>query len=77
MSITTGAGQNRMIPQLLVDELLREFEKKLTEFTTETIARSDQALDDVARQIFPNNAYAKQKQEVPLTRYVETQNNDN
>jgi hypothetical protein len=61
MSITTGAGRNRMIRQLLVDEPLREFEKKLTEFTTETNAHSDQALDAVALQIFPNNAYAKQK----------------
>jgi hypothetical protein len=61
MSVTSGAGRNRMVRQLLSDEPLKEFERKLSTFATETNANCNLALDAVAIQIFPNNAYAKQK----------------
>jgi hypothetical protein len=61
MNITLGAAHNRMVRQLLSDEPLKEFERKLATFATETIANCDLALDSVAHEIFPNNAYAKQK----------------
>jgi hypothetical protein len=61
MAIFSGANHNRMVRQLLSDEPLKEFESKLATFATETVANCNLALDAVAIQIFPNNAYAKQK----------------
>jgi hypothetical protein len=61
MNITSGANHNRMVRQLLSDEPLKEFERLLATFATETVANCNRALDAVAVQIFPNNAYAKQK----------------
>ncbi len=61
MSITLGAARNRMVCQMLSDEPLKEFERTLSIFATETNAKSNRALDSVATQIFPTNAYAKQK----------------
>ena len=61
MAIFSGANHNRMVRQLLSDEPLKEFESKLATFATETVANCNTALDAVAVQIFPNNAYAKQK----------------
>jgi hypothetical protein len=61
MSITLGAARNRMVRQMLSDEPLKEFERTLSTFATETTANSNRALDAVAATIFPTNAYAKQK----------------
>jgi hypothetical protein len=62
MSIVTGANHNRMVRQLLSDEPLKEFESQIAKFATETIAHCNEALNAVAAvQVFPNNAYAKQK----------------
>ena len=61
MSITSGLAKNRMIRQMLSDEPLKEFERVLETFATETTVNSNRALDAVANQIFPTNAYAKQK----------------
>jgi hypothetical protein len=62
MSIVTGANHNRMVRQLLSDEPLKEFESQIANFATETIAHCNDALNAVAAiQVFPNNAYAKQK----------------
>ena len=61
MSITLGAARNRMVRQMLSDEPLKEFKRTLSTFATETNANSNRALDSVATQIFPTNAYAKQK----------------
>jgi hypothetical protein len=61
MSVTTGSARNRMVCQMLSDEPLKEFERVLATFATETIVNSNRALDAVAIQIFPTNAYAKQK----------------
>jgi hypothetical protein len=59
MSITNGAAKNRMVPQMLSDEPLKEFKRTLATYTTETNANNNQSLDAVS--IFPTNAYAKQK----------------
>ncbi len=61
MDIATGANHDRMVRQLLSDEPLKEFERLLATFATETVANCNLALDAVAVQIFPNNAHAKQK----------------
>jgi hypothetical protein len=61
MAITTGSNRIRMVRQLLSDEPLNNFETRLATFPTETNAYCEQALDAVSIQIFPNNAYAKQK----------------
>ena len=61
MSIVSGSNRNRMVRQLLSDEPLKEFERKLATLTSETNANCNIALDAVALQIFPNNAYAKEK----------------
>jgi hypothetical protein len=61
MSIATGSSKNRMIRQMLSDEPLKEFERMMATFATETNANSNRALDAVANTIFPTNAYAKQK----------------
>ena len=61
MSITSGSARNRMVRQLLSDEPLKEFERVLETFAMETTVNSNKALDSVAVQIFPTNAYAKQK----------------
>ena len=61
MSIASGSARNRMVRQLLSDEPLKEFERVLETFATETTVNSNKALDSVAVQIFPTNAYAKQK----------------
>ena len=50
-----------MVRQMLSDEPLKEFERMLATFETETIVNSNRALDSVVMQIFPTNAYAKQK----------------
>ena len=42
----------------VIDEPLKEFERVLETFATETTVNSNQALDAVANQIFPTNAYA-------------------
>jgi hypothetical protein len=61
MLLTTGPSHNRMIRQLLTNEPLKEFELKLSTFVTETVERSNHALDAVAEIIFSSNANAKQK----------------
>jgi hypothetical protein len=61
MAITVGSNRNRMVRQLLSDEPLSQFETRLATYATETNANCNLALDAVAVQIFPNNAYAKQK----------------
>jgi hypothetical protein len=61
MSITLGSARNRMVRQMLSDEPLKEFERTLSTFTTETNVNNNRSLDAVATQIFPTNAYAKQK----------------
>jgi hypothetical protein len=61
MSISTGSARVRMVRQMLSDEPLKEFERMLATFSTETNANCNKALDSVAMQIFPTNAYAKQK----------------
>jgi hypothetical protein len=50
-----------MVHQMIFDEPLKEFKRTLSTFATETNANSNRALDSVATQIFPMNAYAKQK----------------
>ncbi len=61
MSIATGSSKNWMVCQMLSDEPLKEFERSMATFATETNANSNRALDAVAVTIFPTNAYAKQK----------------
>jgi hypothetical protein len=61
MSITTDSARNRMVHQMLSDEPLKEFEQMLATFATEMIMNNNHALDAVAVQIFPTNAYAKQE----------------
>jgi hypothetical protein len=41
--------------------MLKEFERKLTTFATETVERCNLSLDTVVETIFPTNAYARQK----------------
>jgi hypothetical protein len=61
MALTTGPSHNRMIHQLLTDEPLKEFERALATFATNTVERCKLSFDTVAETIFPANAYAKQK----------------
>jgi hypothetical protein len=61
MNIVAGANYNRMVRQLLSDEPLKEFERILATFPVETVINCNLALNAVANQVFPNNAYAKQK----------------
>jgi hypothetical protein len=46
---------------MLSDKSLKEFEWLLATHATKMIANSNHALDAVTIQIFPTNAYAKQK----------------
>jgi hypothetical protein len=65
MSILTGPAHNRLVQQLLWDEPAKEFERVvLATHPTETVASNNNSLDSVAVQIFPTNAYAKQKKYV-------------
>ena len=61
MSIASGSARNQMVHQLLSDKPLKEFKRVLETFATETTVNSNRALDSVTVQIFPTNAYAKQK----------------
>jgi hypothetical protein len=61
MSIATGSSKNRMVCQMLSDKPSKEFKRVLATFTTEMNANSYRALDAVSLQIFPTNAYTKQK----------------
>jgi hypothetical protein len=45
MSIQTGSRRNQMVRQLLSDEPLKEFERKLATFVTETNQNCSLALD--------------------------------
>jgi hypothetical protein len=56
ISIGSGLNHNQMVHQMLFDEPLKEFGRKLATFATETIANCNLALDAVKIQIFPNNA---------------------
>jgi hypothetical protein len=46
---------------MLSDKPLKEFERVLATHPTETVTSSNNSLDSVAIQIFPTNAYVKQK----------------
>jgi hypothetical protein len=64
LDVQTGAGCIRMVRQLLSDEPLKEFERMLATFPLQTQANCNLALDAVALNIFPANAYAKLKKHV-------------
>ncbi len=51
MSIATGSSKNWMVRQMLSDEPLKEFERTMATFATETNANSNRALDAVANMI--------------------------
>jgi hypothetical protein len=63
MSIVTGSNHNRMVCQLLSDELSRSLRVKLRILRLKpSHAHCDEALNAVAAmQVFPNNACARQK----------------
>jgi hypothetical protein len=61
LDVQTGAGDIRMVRQLLSDKSLKEYERMLATFPLQTQANCNLALNAAALLIFPANPYAKQK----------------